>query len=64
MSKQASRANVLLASQERADAGDQVQKLYTLAQWQLIWRKFIRNKVAIIGGIVILLYYLGGLFAG
>jgi peptide/nickel transport system permease protein len=47
-----------LASQKSLEA------IYAASQWQLIWRKFIRNKVAILGGIVILLYYLGGLFAG
>ncbi len=41
-----------------------LEAIYAASQWQLIWRKFIRNKVAIVGGIVILLYYLGGLFAG
>jgi hypothetical protein len=39
-----------------------LEAIYALSQWQLIWRKFIRNKVAILGGIVILLYYLGGLY--
>jgi ABC-type dipeptide/oligopeptide/nickel transport system permease subunit len=46
-----------LASQESLEA------IYAASQWQLMWRKFIRNKVAIVGGVVILLYYLGGLFA-
>ncbi len=41
-----------------------LESIYALSQWQLMWRKFIRNKVAILGGIVVLLYYLGGLFAG
>jgi peptide/nickel transport system permease protein len=41
-----------------------LEAIYAASQWQLMWRKFIRNKVAILGGIVILLYYLGGLFAG
>jgi len=41
-----------------------LEAIYAASQWQLIWRKFIRNKVAILGGIVILLYYLAGLFAG
>jgi peptide/nickel transport system permease protein len=41
-----------------------LESIYALSQWQLMWRKFIRNKVAIVGGIVVLLYYLGGLFAG
>ncbi len=34
------------------------EKHYAASQWQLIWRKFIRNKAAIIGGVVILLFYL------
>jgi peptide/nickel transport system permease protein len=37
---------------------------YAASQWQLMWRKFIRNKVAIIGGVIILIYYLSALFAG
>jgi peptide/nickel transport system permease protein len=34
------------------------------SQWQLLRRKFIRNKVAIVGAVVVLLYYLCALFAG
>ncbi len=41
-----------------------LEALYAASQWQLIWRKFVRNRVAILGGIVILIYYLGALFAG
>jgi peptide/nickel transport system permease protein len=41
-----------------------LESIYALSQWQLMWRKFIRNKVAILGGVVILLYYLGALLAG
>jgi peptide/nickel transport system permease protein len=41
-----------------------LEAIYAASQWQLIWRKFKRNKVAVIGGVVILLYYLAGLFAG
>ncbi len=41
-----------------------LEAIYAASQWRLIWRKFIRNKVAIVGGIVILLYYLSALFAG
>ncbi len=36
---------------------------FAASQWRLLWRKFIKNKVAIAGGIVILLYYLAALFA-
>jgi peptide/nickel transport system permease protein len=41
-----------------------LESIYAASQWQLIWRKFIRNKVAIVGGVVILLYYLAAAFAG
>ena len=32
-------------------------------QWTLIWRKFVRNKVALASGVVILLLYLVDVFA-
>jgi peptide/nickel transport system permease protein len=41
-----------------------LEAIYAASQWQLIWRKFIRNRVAILGGVVILLYYLAAIFAG
>jgi peptide/nickel transport system permease protein len=41
-----------------------LEAIYAASQWHLLWRKFIRNKVAIAGGIVILLYYLSALLAG
>ena len=36
---------------------------YAASQWRLMWRKFIRNKAAIVGGTVILLFYVTALFA-
>ncbi len=36
---------------------------YSLSQWQLMWRKFIRNRAALLGGIIILLFYLVAIFA-
>lgn len=44
--------------------GRSLEAIYAASQWQLMWRKFIRNRVAIVGGIVVLLYYLSALFAG
>jgi peptide/nickel transport system permease protein len=41
-----------------------LEAIYAASQWKLMWRKFVRNRVAIVGGIVILLYYLSALFAG
>jgi peptide/nickel transport system permease protein len=42
---------------------DEDESVYAASQWQLMWRKFKRNRVAIIGGIVIGLFYLTALFA-
>lgn len=36
---------------------------FATSQWRMMWRKFIRNRTAVIGGIVILLFYLVALFA-
>ncbi|MEZ4729940.1 MAG: hypothetical protein R3E79_22650 [Caldilineaceae bacterium] len=36
---------------------------YSLSQWQLMWRKFVRNRAALAGAVVILLFYLMALFA-
>ncbi len=47
-----------LAAQKALDA------IFAASQWQLMWRKFKRNKVAIVGGIVVVLYYLTALLAG
>jgi len=47
-----------LADQKSLDA------IFAASQWQLIWRKFKRNKVAILGGVVVIIYYLAALFAG
>jgi peptide/nickel transport system permease protein len=43
--------------------GKSLESIYGASQWRLIWRKFRRNKAALAGGIVILLYYLSALFA-
>jgi peptide/nickel transport system permease protein len=44
-------------------SGKSLEEVYGASQWRLIWRKFRRNKMALIGGTVILLFYLGALFA-
>ena len=43
--------------------GKSLESIYGASQWRLIWRKFRRNKAALAGGIVILLFYLSALFA-
>lgn len=44
-------------------AGEEDEARYALSQMQLMWRKFVRNRAALVGGIVVLLFYLGALFA-
>lgn len=46
------------AAQARED-----ERRYALSQWRLMWRKFVRNRAALTGGIVIVLLYLTALFA-
>lgn len=36
---------------------------YNLSQWQLIWYNFKRHRAALVGGVVVLLFYLVALFA-
>jgi peptide/nickel transport system permease protein len=36
---------------------------FALSQGQLMWRKFVRNRAALVGGTVILLFYISALFA-
>jgi peptide/nickel transport system permease protein len=59
--------------EESVDAGEDweptadnkaLEAIYAASQWRLMWRKFIRNKVAAIGGAIILILYLSALFAG
>ena len=39
------------------------QLSHPTSQWRLMWRKYTRNRIAVMGGIVVLLFYLGALFA-
>jgi len=39
------------------------EKYYLASQWQLIWQKFRRHKLAIIGGTILILLYLMAIFA-
>lgn len=38
-------------------------QLEIASQWQLMWWKFKRHKVAMLGGVIVLIYYLVALFA-
>ena len=35
---------------------------YSLSQWQLMWRKFVRNRAALVGGIIIVSFYVVAIF--
>lgn len=37
---------------------------YAASQWVMIWRRFRRNRAGMLGGIVVLFYYLVALFGG
>ncbi|NLK09218.1 MAG: ABC transporter permease [Firmicutes bacterium] len=41
----------------------QAQEIYVASQWQLIWRRFRRHRLAIAGGIVVIIFYIVALFA-
>ena len=56
------------SAEEFEDAEDlaerrRLEAIYAASQWQLIWRKFARNRVALVGGIVVAIFYLSALFA-
>ena len=43
--------------------GDKLESVAAAGQWTLIWHKFVRNKVAVVAGVIILALYLIGAFA-
>lgn len=43
--------------------GGSTTEIAVAGQWTLIWHKFVRNKVAVVAGAIILALYLIGLFA-
>ncbi|MBA7499494.1 MAG: ABC transporter permease subunit [Clostridia bacterium] len=38
------------------------EKLYVASQWQLMWRKFVKHKLAIFGGGILAIFYLVAIF--
>lgn len=43
--------------------GDDPAAIAVAGQWSLIWQKFARNRVALAAGVIILCFYLVGIFA-
>jgi len=46
-------------NQERINAEE---KFYIASQWQLMWRKFIKHKLAVFGGTVLAIFYVIAIF--
>lgn len=38
------------------------ERYYIASQWQLMWHKFIRHRLAIIGGIILVVFYIVAIF--
>jgi peptide/nickel transport system permease protein len=45
------------------DTGQDEERLYVASQWQLIWWKFRKHKMAIVGGVILIIFYMIGIFA-
>jgi peptide/nickel transport system permease protein len=40
------------------------EAIYVASQWQLIRAKFLKHRLAVVGGVVVILYYLMAIFSG
>ena len=47
---------------DASEAQDRAESYYLASQWQLMWRKFVRHRLALIGGSFLALFYLGAIF--
>ncbi len=47
----------------RKAAGLREEQLYAPSQWQLMWWKFRRHKLAMAGGVILIIFYLVAIFA-
>ena len=51
------------APTQQRQALTEAEKIYFASQWQLMWRKFIKHKLAILGGSVLAVMYFLAIFA-
>jgi peptide/nickel transport system permease protein len=51
-----------LPTAEHGKMAEQGQKVYVATQWQLIWWRFRRHKLAVVSGVVIVLFYIIAIF--
>jgi peptide/nickel transport system permease protein len=47
----------------RISALTETEAQFAVSQWTMIWRRFRRNRAAIVGGVIVLFYYLVALLA-
>ena len=43
--------------------GDEEERLYVASQWQLMWWKFRKHKMAMVGGVILIFFYIIAMFA-
>ena len=48
---------------EEEFGGAEEERLYVASQWQLMWWKFRRHKLAMAGGVILIIFYLVAIFA-
>ncbi len=48
---------------EEEVGGVEEERLYVASQWQLMWWKFRRHKLAMAGGVILIIFYLVAIFA-
>ncbi len=52
-----------IGEEEEVIAEDE-ERLYVASQWQLMWWKFRKHKMALVGGVILIIFYIIALFAG
>jgi peptide/nickel transport system permease protein len=62
MSELESASDAVVAKKGRAELSAE-ERYYLASQWQMMWRKFRRHKLAIVGSAVLLALYLSAIFA-
>jgi peptide/nickel transport system permease protein len=56
----ANESNTIKTGQKELSAEE---RYYLASQWQMMWQKFRRHKLAMIGGVVLIILYLSAIFA-
>ena len=51
------------ALQRATDLGEKEAEIYVASQWKLVWWRFRKHRLAVVGTVVVILIYLIALFA-